>query len=350
MKAVGGLLAVLLAPVLVILLLVAGDDGCAPGSTAAAIALDGTAAHVEAPGLSGDPQVRSAQLSNAAAVMNAAAALGLDVRAQQIAVMTAFGESSLINVAHGDEAAGVTNPDGSATCSVGLFQQQWCLGGYGTREQVMDPTFAATTFYTRLQGVQGWADMAPTLAAHRVQRNADPNHYAKHWDSAVLIVQALTGGSSATCQPEVPVGAGGDAPGGWGGHANGRIPLSALAPVPWAPGQLLRADASQALTGLNNAYRAQFGTSIQITDSYRDFDQQVSTKKSKGNLAATPGTSNHGWGLALDLGGGIERFGTAQHTWMRQNAPTYGWVLPEWAQAGGAKPEAWHWEFNGSES
>ena len=37
-------------------------------------------------------------------------------------------------------------------------------------------------------------------------------------------------------------------------------------------------------------------------------------------LAAVPGTSNHGWGLAVDLCGGIERFGTQQYAWMQANA------------------------------
>jgi LAS superfamily LD-carboxypeptidase LdcB len=58
-----------------------------------------------------------------------------------------------------------------------------------------------------------------------------------------------------------------------------------------------------------------------------------------------PGTSNHGWGLAVDLCGGVNLFGTAQTVWMQLNAGHYGWVHPDWAQAGGRNPEPWHWEF-----
>ena len=65
-------------------------------------------------------------------------------------------------------------------------------------------------------------------------------------------------------------------------------------------------------------------------------------------MCAVPGTSNHGWGLAVDLGGGVNRFGTAQHEWMRANGPGHGFVHPAWAQRGGSNPEAWHWEFNGA--
>jgi LAS superfamily LD-carboxypeptidase LdcB len=62
-------------------------------------------------------------------------------------------------------------------------------------------------------------------------------------------------------------------------------------------------------------------------------------------LAATPGKSNHGWGLAVDLGDGIQNFGTPQHEWIRANASRYGWVLPAWAQENGSRPGPWHFEY-----
>jgi LAS superfamily LD-carboxypeptidase LdcB len=64
-------------------------------------------------------------------------------------------------------------------------------------------------------------------------------------------------------------------------------------------------------------------------------------------LAAVPGTSNHGWGTAVDLCGGVEAFGTATHLWMLENAPAFGWFHPSWAKPGGGRPEPWHWEFAG---
>lgn len=57
--------------------------------------------------------------------------------------------------------------------------------------------------------------------------------------------------------------------------------------------------------------------------------------------------NNHGWGGALDLGGGVNRFGTAQHEWMRANADRFGWGHPSWAQQSGSRPKAWHWEYVG---
>jgi LAS superfamily LD-carboxypeptidase LdcB len=62
-------------------------------------------------------------------------------------------------------------------------------------------------------------------------------------------------------------------------------------------------------------------------------------------MAAVPGTSNHGWGRAVDLCGGIESFGTPQHDWLVANAPRFGWVHPSWAEVTGSRPEPWHFEF-----
>ncbi|GAA2004942.1 D-alanyl-D-alanine carboxypeptidase family protein [Brevibacterium samyangense] len=139
----------------------------------------------------------------------------------------------------------------------------------------------------------------------------------------------------------------GGAAGAWGGHRNGRIPQVALCAVTSAAGHSLRCDAARAFDALAAAFEADFGRPISVTDSYRDYDTQVILKQRKGRFAATPGTSNHGWGLAMDLGGGINTFGSAEHEWMRANGPAFGWVHPSWAGAGGSLPEPWHWEFAG---
>lgn len=133
--------------------------------------------------------------------------------------------------------------------------------------------------------------------------------------------------------------------GAWGGHRNGRIPAAAMCTVKTAPGQMLRCDAQAAFDRMSHAYKARFSTPISVTDAYRDYDTQVILKRRKGRMAATPGTSNHGWALAVDLGGGINSFGSAEHQWMRANAPKFGWIHPGWARQTGSLPEPWHWEF-----
>ncbi|MGN8247184.1 M15 family metallopeptidase [Cellulomonas soli] len=131
------------------------------------------------------------------------------------------------------------------------------------------------------------------------------------------------------------------------GYANGRIPSSALCAPSFDAQALFRCDAAEALDRLDAAYLAEFGTHLTVSDSYRSYAGQVLCKRTKGSLCAAPGTSNHGTGVAVDLGGGIEGFGTAQFVWMSRNAAAYGWVHPAWAEAGGSKPEAWHWEYTG---
>ena len=82
-----------------------------------------------------------------------------------------------------------------------------------------------------------------------------------------------------------------------------------------------------------------------ITDSYRSLQAQSTLFATKPDLAATPGTSNHGWGLAVDLCGGAEAFGTPEHDWPVSNGPRFGWHHPAWARVDGSRPEPWHFEF-----
>lgn len=141
--------------------------------------------------------------------------------------------------------------------------------------------------------------------------------------------------------------------GAWGGHANGRIPLSALSTVPWNTARRLRSDAVTALIALNKAFRAALGRDLPLSDAYRDFAGQVEARNywcGQGNcgLAAVPGTSNHGWALAIDIGVGRTDWSNPIYVWMKANAQKFGWFHPSWAEPNGAHPEAWHWEYSGS--
>ncbi|MFC8799897.1 D-alanyl-D-alanine carboxypeptidase family protein [Promicromonospora sp. NPDC057138] len=129
------------------------------------------------------------------------------------------------------------------------------------------------------------------------------------------------------------------------GYANGRIPADVLCPLPFAPGHMLRCDAAERLTALSAEFEKEFGYPIPLTDSYRPYAMQVAIKGTKPHLAAIPGTSNHGWGLAIDLDDPIAGGSSPEYVWLRLHAPDYGWDNPSWARLGGAKPEPWHFEF-----
>lgn len=119
-------------------------------------------------------------------------------------------------------------------------------------------------------------------------------------------------------------------------YGNGAVPAEALAPVGETNHRLF-APAANGLTALIEDAAAD-GVDIGITDSYRPLavQERLAREKglySQGGLAAVPGTSNHGWGVATDLD-----LDTAGLAWMRENAWRYGFVedVPR---------EPWHWTY-----
>ncbi|WP_051196584.1 M15 family metallopeptidase [Jonesia quinghaiensis] len=120
---------------------------------------------------------------------------------------------------------------------------------------------------------------------------------------------------------------------------NGQLATSTLCRV--MNNQYLRADAAVALAALNEQYQARFGHAMCLTDGYRTLSSQYTLKATKGSLAATPGTSNHGWGLAIDICADSYQ-AWDKWNWLNENGPTYGWAQPDWASR---SYEPWHWEF-----
>lgn len=131
------------------------------------------------------------------------------------------------------------------------------------------------------------------------------------------------------------------------GYANGFIPDSALCPLWEAPGQRLAGGAAAAFNRMSQAHAASAGGPLCVTDSYRSYGEQVSVYRRKPGLAATPGSSEHGWGQAVDFCGGVQRYGSDAYQWMKANAGRFGFFHPAWAEPGGGRPEPWHWEFSG---
>ncbi|MFC6569586.1 M15 family metallopeptidase [Actinoplanes utahensis] len=119
-------------------------------------------------------------------------------------------------------------------------------------------------------------------------------------------------------------------------YGNGKIPENALAKVGDSRHKLWAPAAESLNRMIEDAKRD--GVKIGITDSYRPYTEQVDLARrkglySQGGLAAKPGTSEHGWGMATDL----DLNGKAL-SWMRKNAGNYGFVesVPR---------ESWHWSF-----
>jgi hypothetical protein len=126
----------------------------------------------------------TAQLSNVKAIVDAGQAMGLPPRAWEIAVATSIQESNLINLGN----LGWSNDHDS----LGLFQQR-PSSGWGTVDQIQDPTYAATAFYQALVNVPGWDTLPLTVAAQTVQVSGYPTAYAPHEAQAGDMIDALYG-------------------------------------------------------------------------------------------------------------------------------------------------------------
>lgn len=134
------------------------------------------------------------------------------------------------------------------------------------------------------------------------------------------------------------------------GQPNGSVPLDELCAPRSAPRTLLDCSAATAFDLLAAAYRVDTGRDLRVVSGYRTYDEQVALRAARGGLAATPGTSMHGIGLAVDLAdaGALGQYSTPVYLWMVEHAAGYGWAHPAaMGPGGGGPPEPWHWEFVG---
>ncbi|MGW5879927.1 hypothetical protein ACWFMI_25595 [Nocardiopsis terrae] len=118
-------------------------------------------------------------VSHAREVVEAAQERDLDERAATIAIATVIVETHMNNYPGGDRD------------SVGLFQQR---DHYGSKEERLDPTWAANAFYDELEFVYpggSWDDEPIGEVAQDVQRSAYPDRYGYQADDAEVIVNHL---------------------------------------------------------------------------------------------------------------------------------------------------------------
>jgi hypothetical protein len=130
----------------------------------------------------------------------------------------------------------------------------------------------------------------------------------------------------------------------WGGLTNGKIDTSILVDVS-GKGDYLEPTAAQKFLAMRDALHAATGVWINPapgSSCYRPYATQVAFyaayQSGTGNVAAVPGTSNHGWGRAVDITG--YESSTAVWNWLLTHAGEYGY---SWA-TGQASGERWHWE------
>ena len=122
------------------------------------------------------------QSENAALIAAIGVQRGLPARAASIALATAYQESKITNIEHGDRD------------SLGLFQQRPSQG-WGTEAQILDPYYAINAFYDALVKIDGYETMRITEAAQEVQRSGYPEAYEDHAADARSLASALSGNS-----------------------------------------------------------------------------------------------------------------------------------------------------------
>jgi hypothetical protein len=122
------------------------------------------------------------QAENASLISAIAVRRGMPARAASIALATAFQESKLRNLDHGDRD------------SIGLFQQRPSQG-WGSSQQIQDPYYSINRFYDALAKIDGYQNMRITEAAQKVQRSGFPEAYEAHAPDGRALASALTGNS-----------------------------------------------------------------------------------------------------------------------------------------------------------
>lgn len=109
---------------------------------------------------------------------------GLAPRAASIALATAYQESGIRNLDHGDRD------------SVGLFQQRPSQG-WGSEKKLMDPFYATNAFYDALIKIDDWENGDITEIAQKIQISGYPDAYRDHEGDARILASVFTGHSRA---------------------------------------------------------------------------------------------------------------------------------------------------------
>ncbi len=139
------------------------------------------------------------------------------------------------------------------------------------------------------------------------------------------------------------------------GYLNGRLSGKILKDVDGTNRHPMYIGAAKAFIAMNEEYHKDTGDRLSILGgsgaAYRSLQIQQEIKASNPGSSsaqvAIPGTSNHGWGLAVDLDN--ISYGSSKYEWLVKNAYKYGWFHSYEHDPGNpnAAQEPWHWNWYG---
>lgn len=131
-------------------------------------------------------------------------------------------------------------------------------------------------------------------------------------------------------------------------YPNGRIPHYALTAIPG--GRLLSGTPARSWLAMHYYLKTKKGIDLRPTgpnSSYRTYDTQVQFwneyQAGRGPIAARPGTSNHGWGKAVDTPT------PAMHAAIRKWGADFGWGIAGNRLGSDAPSESWHSVYRGGD-
>ena len=229
----------------------------------------------------------------------------------------------------------VVRPGAASPSSAGASSGQdfaSVLAGTGTVGQPAGPAQSAAQPQSahhlvprQLVAQQNAAATSATSATTATSTTAAPSAAVGSTTSATATAPAVGGARNAAGVP-LDLAA----------YGNGKVPASALQSIGHGQHRLW-GPAAQNFQRMEAA-AARDGIRLKVTDSYRSYESQVELAGrkglySQGGLAARPGTSEHGWGLSIDVdtsGGTL--------AWMRANAEKYGFTE-------NVRREPWHWTY-----
>lgn len=214
--------------------------------------------------------------------------------------------------------------------------QTWLVAGMVPHEPAAAPAEVArlAELAPELSAVARWDDAARALLAEAASLLESARSQVNVAEERVAAAQARLTSTSAQVAAALT-------------YPNGMLPDSVLCAAN-PTGLALRCDADWAWEALSAEFRSVFGYHPGAVSGYRTLAGQVALYASRPALAATPGYSMHGYGLAIDLTGTPSVAGSAAHRWLVENGPRFGWVWPDWART--VKFEPWHFEYTPGKS
>ena len=118
---------------------------------------------------------------------------------------------------------------------------------------------------------------------------------------------------------------------------------------------------------ISKGFKGQDGKYGSITSAYRNYETQQEIRNSHPDSSAVPGTSMHGWGIAIDfnfynkdgklinnyinnkpnLEEGFDFDKNPALGWLLEHSYEYGWIIPEGLRNDYDVEEFWHFEYHG---